>query len=588
MSKQQQSISKSDEMAVNQGMPHKYKDVVKVMEIYPHMKYLEELSAGVRDIWKSTAFTDVDVVVDSKTFPCHRIVLAAMSHYFKTMFNSGFKESGQRQVTLKGIDAETFQQVLEYIYAGHEEVKDANVYQLLQASSMLQIRGLQAICDSYLQDHLSSSNCVGVWKHATGHGMKELARNSWKAIMKSFPDVVKGEEFLLLEKADLITIIEGKDLFTANEEFVCDAVLRWCKHDFKKRRNDLSELFQHLRFALMDLDYLCNVRDCNEIEDVKECRSIILKAIDEVNQGNILEKIPHSLYREEEVLCMVGTRSREPNPQKTEVQCFSIRHDQKFMFAPLPSEPGPCVAVCTLGQDIYLSGGYNQKELLLHFDSEKNQWNEYKDKIEGRWSHCMVAVDNCIYFVAGMSKTNDTLGSIEKFDPATKKCTHVGELVVPVSSMTAAVIGSRIYTFGGKKSDKTATDLIQYFDTSNGEREVVGNLPPDCAGVIGRAVQYEDRLFLVFRNGSVVEFSVDQAQPDVICSTDGFDHFGAVSLDGKILILGIRSGTFRSMVLDPNVGEIQEIPTKFKAPMCNFHCLKLVVSKKFLLQRQQS
>ena len=186
---------------------------------------------------------------------------------------------------------------------------------------------MQAICDTFLQDHLSPSNCIGVWKHASGHGMKELSDISWKAIMKNFPDVVSGDEFLLLEKADVICLIEGKDLFTPNEEFVCDAVLKWYRHNAEKRRSDLGEIFQHLRFVLMDLDYLCNVRDSNDIEDVKECRSIVLKAIEEVNKA---ESAPSSLYREEEVLCMVGTRSREPNPQKTEVQCFSARHGKKF------------------------------------------------------------------------------------------------------------------------------------------------------------------------------------------------------------------------------------------------------------------
>ena len=153
--------------------------------------------------------------------------------------------------------------------------------------------------------------------------------------------------------------------------------------------------------------------------------------------------------------------------------------------------------------------------------------------IEGRWSHAMVQAGNCIYLIAGMSRTNDTLGSIEKFDPETKVCTHVGNLPVPVSSMTAAVIGSKIYVFGGKKSDRTPTAVIQYFDTESKESGLAGELPSECAGQIGRAVNHDKRLILVFRDGSILQFS-DQGQVSKICSAGSFDHF----------VLSIKATTF--------------------------------------------
>ena len=76
----------------------KYKDMMRMLELYPLMRYYEDLTAGLGQSWRTAAFSDIDVVVDSRTFPCHHIVLAAMSHYFRTMFNSGIVQCFSIQV----------------------------------------------------------------------------------------------------------------------------------------------------------------------------------------------------------------------------------------------------------------------------------------------------------------------------------------------------------------------------------------------------------------------------------------------------------------------------------------------------------
>lgn len=58
------------------------------MSVYPKLKYFEELSCGLTDSLQTSLFADVQIEVEGETFNCHRIILASMSHYFKTMFTS--------------------------------------------------------------------------------------------------------------------------------------------------------------------------------------------------------------------------------------------------------------------------------------------------------------------------------------------------------------------------------------------------------------------------------------------------------------------------------------------------------------------
>lgn len=508
-------------------------------------------------------------------------LLEPILYIFSTCYFSEFKESDLPKVHLKDLDKDIFRMALEYMYTGQSSVKDSNVYHLLSCSAMLQIKGLQSICSTFLETSLNHNNCIGIWKMSTGHGLPKLLEESWKAIQQNFPEVSKCEEFLHLSQDELIQIIECKDLFTVKEEDVCDAVLRWVSGD-KARKKGLKTVFQALHLKQMSLDYLCNIKDCEEIEECSGCRSLVLKAIDEINSSFPNEySCPESEYRHEEVVCMVGTRSREPNPQKIEVLCYSFRHDKKFKFSTLPMEPGPCFAVCILDRDIYISGGYNQQNLMLHFNTEHNTWTECKPMVTERWSHSMVAVGRCLYLVGGTSRSNETLSSIEKFDPETGTYEEVGHLEVPVSSMTAAVFGTRIITFGGKLKDRTSASVIQYFDVANRTKGLLGNLPDSCAGSMGRAVHFEDKLILVFREGQIVEYSEDRGA-SVVCTIRKFDHFGAVMHNGEILILGNSSGSFYATFFNPFLGKARDIPAPFKAPMCNFYCLKTIVSKKYL------
>jgi hypothetical protein len=103
-------------------------------------------------------------------------------------------------------------------------------------------------------------------------------------------------------------------------------------------------------------------------------------------------------------------------------------------------------------------------------------WDQYNCINEDRWGHGMAAVGGSIYVIGGMSKSMNTLSSIERFNKSTNKCEKVGDLKEAISSMTVAVKGSKIYTFGGKLNDRNASDLIQLYDVATGESNIIGSV----------------------------------------------------------------------------------------------------------------
>lgn len=103
-----------------------------------------------------------------------------------------------------------------------------------------------------------------------GYGLLELQKKSWEMIQENFSEVSKCDEFLYLFQDELIQIIDCKDLFIVKEEDVCDVVLRWVKGDFSRKKG-LVVVFKVLRLIQMFLDYFCNVREGEEIEECLGC-----------------------------------------------------------------------------------------------------------------------------------------------------------------------------------------------------------------------------------------------------------------------------------------------------------------------------
>lgn len=69
----------------------------------------------------------------------HRIVLAAVSPYFRAMFTSGLKESQMEKIPIHGVGFYTMCKIVKFAYTGCIQVDENNVCQLLPAANMLQV-----------------------------------------------------------------------------------------------------------------------------------------------------------------------------------------------------------------------------------------------------------------------------------------------------------------------------------------------------------------------------------------------------------------------------------------------------------------
>ena len=107
-------------------------------------------------------------MVDGETFLGHRVILAAHSQYFLTMFTCGMTETRNEAVTIHGVSSEVFTIVLSYIYRGRVDTCDVDTLKgTFLAANMLQMTDLEHITVNKLHKLCNLANCVDMYFFVT-------------------------------------------------------------------------------------------------------------------------------------------------------------------------------------------------------------------------------------------------------------------------------------------------------------------------------------------------------------------------------------------------------------------------------------
>ena len=164
--------------------------------------------------------------VGKKSVCCHRVVLACVSRYFRTMFTSEMKECRKDIITINDIDEHALVSLVNFAYTAKIKITVDNVQSLFYASSILQIETVANACSEFMKSHLDPPNCIGVYMFAEQHGRNELMRKADQYIQDHFMDVVDCEEFLSMSAKHFVSLVESSDLNVNDECDVYEAVMK--------------------------------------------------------------------------------------------------------------------------------------------------------------------------------------------------------------------------------------------------------------------------------------------------------------------------------------------------------------------------
>lgn len=221
----------------------------------PRMYQQTLLQDGLCDLLETDKFVDCILKIEDKEFPCHRLVLAASSPFFKAMFLSDLEESKKREIVLRDVEPGIMGMILRYLYTSDIDLTEQNVQDIFIVANMYQIPSIFSVCVSYLQEKMVLGNCLAIFRLGLLLDCSRLVLAARDFICERYQVVSRDQDFLQLGPSELALVITSDALNIVQEELVFETLMDWVKHDETNRVRELPELLHCIRFRLIPLDY---------------------------------------------------------------------------------------------------------------------------------------------------------------------------------------------------------------------------------------------------------------------------------------------------------------------------------------------
>ncbi|KAH8349987.1 hypothetical protein KR084_010750, partial [Drosophila pseudotakahashii] len=113
------------------------------------------LPSSFKQLMEEGDFADCCVIVGTRRFPCHKVILGAASEFFKRTFQPGFAESKTGEVTLTDVTEDTFEKFRLYVYTydrtSINNYSNQDIIKLKECANMWMVKPLQLVCMDIFQ-----------------------------------------------------------------------------------------------------------------------------------------------------------------------------------------------------------------------------------------------------------------------------------------------------------------------------------------------------------------------------------------------------------------------------------------------------
>ena len=176
------------------------------------------LITAMQNLYLDQATSDLTILCDSESLPCHKFILATRSDVFKTMFDakSDFTELQDGVLKIEDIDAHTMKVFLEYMYMDSIKTEEINC-KVLMAAHKYNFERLFSECSEHLKFSISKENVVEIIRAAYLLDADDLFRKAVLAMKKMDREEIKEDlDVLYKECPGIGQKIANYLLFDAN------------------------------------------------------------------------------------------------------------------------------------------------------------------------------------------------------------------------------------------------------------------------------------------------------------------------------------------------------------------------------------
>ncbi|XP_076858775.1 kelch-like protein 41a [Brachyhypopomus gauderio] len=433
------------------------------------------LQDGLKELLKENKFIDCILKVGDRSLPCHKLILAACSPYFRELYfteDGKEKSSENKEVVLENVDPTIMDMIVNYLYSAEIEITDENVQDIFAVANRFQIPSVFTVCVNYLQKKLSVGNCLAIFKLGLVLNCPRLAIAARDYIAERFQTLAKEEDFLEFNPPELFAIIGVDALNVDKEEVVFELLMKWIRKDKEKRVKFLSEAFEHIRFRLLPEKYF---KDKVEKDDIIKSDPELVKKM-KVIKDAFAGKLPANKEGgkedgEDSLPGYLNDNKRMGMHAKDLI--MMINDTAAVVYDPVENEcslaamaeqiPRNHVSIATKKNQLYVAGGLfvddDNKETPLQcyfyqYDPHTPDWIALPPLPSPRCLFAMGEFENLLFAVAGKDlQTNESLDSVMCYDTDKMKWTETKKLPLKIHGHSVVSQNGLVYCIGGKTDE---------------------------------------------------------------------------------------------------------------------------------------
>ena len=244
-------------------------------------KNLENMAGFLHHMQKEKEMCDLSVRVQGTTIHVHRLIMAAGSQYFRSLFNSGMKECSSNVVDLDCCSAEVMEKIVAYLYVGEINLGDGDVIEILNASEYLLMSALKELCEQNIVKNIKSHDLFPVMQLAEYYSLPKLHKAAKRILLANFTTMSQAPDFRTLSLANLKDIVGDDDVWATDLDLL-GAALVWTRYDTDSRVAFLPELLKLVRWGNIDNEVMVRKMDTEPLLQLPECKDVMMQVLQTV------------------------------------------------------------------------------------------------------------------------------------------------------------------------------------------------------------------------------------------------------------------------------------------------------------------
>ncbi|XP_068730025.1 kelch-like protein 3 [Montipora capricornis] len=483
-------------------------------------KHCQELIYRLDALRRKESFSDITVSVKDKVFKAHRLVLGAASPFFLSLLVSDMREGKEQfiRIELEEATGSVMEEVFKYIYTGNVAVTKENAHDLVAVADYLLLPGLKTLACDVLEENITTENCIVNYYFADKYQCLKLMGESRGFINSNFSSVMKTDDFLNLDIAQVMKWVSSDDVTVTSEEEIFKGVVKWVTQKKSERESNFAELLSQVRLQSMSHDFLFNELITEELVATnKETLNFVLgsmKCIVDPYCENAAKPPRKCLEKYADVIFVCGGRT---------ALCYAPQKDIWYQLPDMLFEHQDH-AVVQYRDKVCIFGGQRvgpgKSRVIEYFLSSTNCWVAVEGRHESDVCSCLSVLDCCIYALFGCNiilyKLDESLcegvanpptirygaclvsdkrhlylvgginysplqvsKTVERFDPILATWEEVAAMNEARLSAFGAAMNDKIYIAGGMNANEGFCRLLkscEVYDPSTNEWQVMSNL----------------------------------------------------------------------------------------------------------------